>query len=45
MEGLEKDGAENAKTFDFVTEWELYEPIKVKSTLVKVVEDKQSLMI
>ena len=40
MEELEKAGAENAKTFEFVTEWELYESIKVKSTLVKVLEDR-----
>ena len=42
---MEKTGAENAKSFEFVTEWELYESIKVKSTLVKVLEDRQSLML
>ena len=45
MEEAAKAGSEPPKPFEFVTEWELFEPIKVKSTLVKVYEDKQSLLL
>lgn len=45
MAELEKAGDENAKTFELVSEWDLYEPIVPKSTLMKVVEDRQSLSL
>ena len=45
MAELEKEGAENAKTFELVSEWELYEPIALRSTLLKVIEDRQALSL
>ena len=45
MAELEKAGDEKAKAFELVSEWDLYEPIAPKSTLLKVVEDRQSLLL
>ena len=45
MAELEAAGAENAKSFELVTEWELYEPIALRSTLLKVIEDRRALSL
>ena len=42
-EQLRKTDPEKAESFAFVSEWDLYEGVTTKSSLIKVIEDKDSL--
>ena len=44
-EEMAKTDPERAENFKFVSEWDIYEGVTTKSSLVKVVEDKLSLNI
>ena len=44
-EELSKTDPERAESFKFVSEWDMYEGVTTRSSLIKVLEDKLSLNI